>query len=195
MSVNNTKNFYYSIGIQNLIFLDCIEPMDLPPSKKFRSMEKLVEFLCLQARDHGYGIRKGISHAFKNIYFSFDCGSLCGGRLKNLAKCDTSTHKSWRVQPPGIPLSFISPFLPTTDPLTNSDSGTLDINRNIKKAINKMWQEEFLGKTPIEVLGFLKESNWYWDVAFNASGEIQQLFFDQLGSIHLSQIKSYVNRF
>ncbi|KNZ49919.1 hypothetical protein VP01_4699g1 [Puccinia sorghi] len=36
--------------------------MDPPPSEKFRTMHKLVEFVGLWAWNHGYGISKGSSH-------------------------------------------------------------------------------------------------------------------------------------
>ena len=71
--------------------------------------------------------------------------------------------------------------------LRKSESGTLAVNCTIKTAINKMWVEELLGKTPIEaLLGFLKESNCLWDLAVKNSGSIKKLFFVYPGSIHLS---------
>ncbi|KNZ53111.1 uncharacterized protein VP01_333g7 [Puccinia sorghi] len=58
--------------------------------------------------------------------------------------------------------------------LRDSGSATLAIKRTIKK----MCQEGIQVKTPIEVLlGFLKQIYWVWDVTFNTSEEIQQVFF------------------
>ncbi|KNZ50893.1 uncharacterized protein VP01_4190g1 [Puccinia sorghi] len=107
-------------------------------------MDELMEFVCLWVRNQRYGIRKGSSCTSKNFYILCDCGSSYGGRLKNIAKRNTSTHKCEcpfyvrgstsrdksstnqpcslvvkHGEPPGIPLSFRSPFLPTTSHLTS----------------------------------------------------------------------------
>ncbi|KNZ45729.1 uncharacterized protein VP01_7852g1, partial [Puccinia sorghi] len=82
--------------ILNLIFLYCIEPMVLPPSKKFRSIQKLVKFVRLWARNHGYGISKVSSHTRNKGYICCDCDTSCRGRLKSLAKRNTSTSSPFQ---------------------------------------------------------------------------------------------------
>ncbi|POW19717.1 hypothetical protein PSHT_04342 [Puccinia striiformis] len=81
--VTSVNDFDYQIG----------EPMDPPPHKRFLSMDDLVEFVRMWAKHHGYGISKGSSHAGKNIYIRCDRGGTYTGKLKNLAKRDSSTRK------------------------------------------------------------------------------------------------------
>ncbi|KNZ55827.1 hypothetical protein VP01_2570g2 [Puccinia sorghi] len=47
----------------------CSLPL-LHPSKKFRSMDKLVRFVIFWVRNHGYGIRKLCSHTEADSKFS-----------------------------------------------------------------------------------------------------------------------------
>ncbi|POV95514.1 hypothetical protein PSHT_15629 [Puccinia striiformis] len=59
--------------------------------------------------------------------------------------------------------------------------------------LQKFWQEDLNGKTPIEALvDVLKETNWSWEVKTKASGQIQNLFFAHRGSIHLAHINHHV---
>ncbi|KNZ50321.1 uncharacterized protein VP01_448g2 [Puccinia sorghi] len=91
------------------------------------------------------------------------------------ASVNAPTSEALRAQPLSIPLSFRSPFSPTTSPLT-----TLRFrqwNLGINRTINKIQQEELIGKAPIEVLlGFLKQSNWFWGVSVSACGELHNRF-------------------
>ncbi|KNZ54506.1 uncharacterized protein VP01_292g5 [Puccinia sorghi] len=52
---------------------------------------KLVEFVCLWARNHEYRIKKGSSHSGKNVYICY--GGSYRGRLKNLAKRESYFRK------------------------------------------------------------------------------------------------------
>ena len=216
--------------------------MDPPPCKRFQNVGDLVEFVRLWARNHGYGISKGSSHAGKNVYIRCDRGGSYSGKLENLAKRDSSTRKCdcpfkvrgstskaksstnpyWSLAVIDGHHNHSASLCPSAHPshrqlapsqveevrrltksnvkpsqillqLRESDSGTLAVNRTINNTINKIRQQELLGRSPIEaLLGFLKESNWVWDVAVDASGAIQQLFFAHPGSIHLARINHHV---
>ncbi|KNZ54241.1 uncharacterized protein VP01_2g9, partial [Puccinia sorghi] len=102
-----------------------------------------------------------------------------GGRLKNIAKHNTFTRKCecpFQHGENNHKASHCPPEHPSHQQLAPSQVRTF--NRTIKNTTNKIWKEELLGKTLIEVLlVFLKQSNW--------------IFFAHTGFINLAHINHH----
>jgi hypothetical protein len=85
-------NFQRNINL--FMCFSCVEPLDPPPLSQFLSMDNLVCFCQLWAKNHGYTIFKANLHPGKNVYIKCDrSGHFCGAILNQSGR-KTATLKT-----------------------------------------------------------------------------------------------------
>ncbi|OAV91560.1 hypothetical protein PTTG_11961 [Puccinia triticina 1-1 BBBD Race 1] len=82
-AIINLKTYKFCTGV----------PMDPPPSGKFESMDDVVSFCQMWAKEHGYAVFKANSHRGKNVYIKCNRSGQFRGTLLNQSGRNTASMK------------------------------------------------------------------------------------------------------